>query len=109
MTNFRIGGVAVTLVLLGTLSAQAAPVATQTPLSTDEKRMMNTCLAMATEARLKDAACATMMKAMSLSDADMDTMKSCKSMKPDAMADDSECQALNQKYPSIMAPVARPQ
>ena len=72
-------------------------------MSSSEKNMMHSCMAMPSERMMKDSKCMAMMKRMKMSDADMKMMMSCKALSKDDMAKDQHCSSMMKMHPDMMA------
>ena len=77
-------------------------------MSSSEKKMMHSCMAMPNESMMKDSKCMAMMKKMKMSDADMKMMMSCKAMSKDDMAKDQHCSSMMKMHPGMMT-MGKPQ
>jgi hypothetical protein len=71
-------------------------------MSEGDTKMMDGCMAMSSDAMMKDKSCTAMMKKMNVSNADMKTMKNCKTMANDAMMKDKNCSTMMSKHPDMM-------
>ncbi len=101
MNSFKSAGLGLAMVaLVG--AAGFAQSASAMKMSTSEKKVMHSCMAMSSDAMMKDSKCMAMMKKMKMSDADMKMMMSCKAMSKDAMTKDQDCSSMRKMHPDMM-------
>jgi hypothetical protein len=85
--------------------AQTASAASAMMSSDADMKAMNSCMAMSSDAMMKDKMCMDAAKKMNMSDADMKMMKNCKSMSSDAMMKDKDCSMMMSKHADMMKPM----
>ena len=94
--------IALGVALLACAGVTRTALAADAMMSDSDHKMMSSCMAMSSDAMMKDSSCTAMMQKMNMSSSDMMKMKSCMAMSHDAMMKDSDCASMEKMHPDMM-------
>jgi hypothetical protein len=98
-TKLAAVGLAMAMFAGGAASAQPdQPI----KVTTADRRMINSCLAMSHERMMKNDGCLLMMQKMKVTGDEMTVIASCAAMSKEAMEKDKACIAVNAAHPGMM-------